>query len=99
IGVVVFFLAFLGIFLAKGKTRRWLLIASGLALLLSWGKNFSILTDLFINYFPMYDKFRAVSSFQVIIELCFPLLAVLGLYKIFSEKIYFVEKKKALIYT
>lgn len=99
IGVVVFFLAFLGIFLTKGKTRRWLLIASGLALLLSWGKNFSILTDLFINYFPMYDKFRAVSSIQVIIELCFPVLAVLGLYKIFSEKISFEEKKKALIYT
>jgi len=49
------------------------------SLALSWGKNFSILTDFFIDYIPFYNKFRAVSSIQVILELCFPILAALGL--------------------
>lgn len=99
IGAVVIFLAFIGAFLLRGKHRRWLLIGSILALLLSWGKNFSLLTNLFIDYFPLYDKFRAVSSIQVIIELCLPILAVLGLYKIFSDKVSVSDKKRALLYS
>ena len=55
-----------------------------LSLLLSWGKNFSILTDFFIDYIPMYNKFRAVSSIQVILELCVPALAILGMYQFFK---------------
>lgn len=99
IGAVVFFLAFLGIFLLKGKHKRWLIAGSIMALLLSWGKNFEGLTNLFIDYFPLYNKFRAVSSIQVILELCLPILAVFGLYHIFSEKNSFEEKKKALLYS
>lgn len=99
IGAVVIFLAFLGVFLLRGKHRSWLLIGSILALLLSWGKNFSLLTNLFIDYFPLYDKFRAVSSIQVIIELCLPILAVFGLYKIFSDQVLATDKKRALLYT
>src|SRR5690606_29540471 len=99
IGAVVFFLAFIGFFLTKGRHKRWLIAGSIMALLLSWGKNFEILTNLFIDYFPLYNKFRAVSSIQVILELCLPILAVFGLYHIFSEKKTFEEKKKALLYS
>jgi hypothetical protein len=99
IGAIVLFLALLGIFLLRGKHRQWLVAGSIMALLLSWGKNFGFLTDLFINYFPMYDKFRAVSSIQVIIELCIPVLAIFGIYKIVSTKIPKEEKINALKYT
>jgi hypothetical protein len=54
------------------------------ALVLSWGKNFAILTDFFIDTIPMYSKFRAVSSIQVILELCFPVLAIMGLQSFFK---------------
>ncbi len=99
IGAIVLFLALLGIFLLRGKHRQWLVAGSIMALLLSWGKNFSFLTDLFINIFPMYDKFRAVSSIQVIIELCMPVLAIFGIYKLVSSKITNEEKINALKYT
>ena len=79
IGAVVLFLFLLGILLVKGRAKWWLVGASALALLLSWGKHFPLLTDLMIDYFPLYDKFRAVSSVQVILELCAPVLAVLAL--------------------
>ena len=68
------------------------------ALLLSWGKNFSALTDLMIDYFPFYDKFRAVSSIQVIIELIIPLIAALGLYKIFEGQHQKTMSHKKIIY-
>ena len=54
------------------------------ALVLSWGKNFPAVTNFFIDYIPLYDKFRAVSSIQVILELCFPVLAVMGLQSFFQ---------------
>ena len=57
-----------------------------ISLLLSWGKNFPILTDVFIDYFPFYNKFRAVSSIQIILEFCFPVLAAIGVYTIAKEK-------------
>ncbi len=84
LGAVVFFLFILGLILVKGKYKWWLLAGSIMALLLSWGKNFPGLTNFMIDYFPLYNKFRAVSSIQVIIELCVPLLMVLGLVKIFN---------------
>ncbi|MCG2461372.1 YfhO family protein [Flavobacteriaceae bacterium F89] len=93
IGAIIFFLFVLGLFLVKGKTKWWLLGGTILSLLLSWGKNFGFLTDFMIDYFPLYDKFRAVSSIQVILELCAPVLAVLGLTEIFKPS---VESKKKL---
>lgn len=99
IGAIVFFFALLGIFLLRGKHRQWLVAGSVMVLLLSWGKNFGFLTDLFINYFPLYDKFRAVSSIQVIIELCIPVLAIFGIYKLVSSKITKDEKLNALKFT
>ena len=79
IGVSVFFFALLAVFYVRSPLRNALLVGVLFSLVLSWGKNFSILTDFFINYIPFYNKFRAVSSIQVVLELCFPLLAALGL--------------------
>ena len=94
IGAVVFFLFVLALFLLKGRIKWWLVAGSIISLLLSWGKNFNFLTDFMIEYFPLYNKFRAVSSIQVILELCVPLLAMLGLYQ-FSKNTQ-AENKKPL---
>lgn len=79
IGATVLFLFVLSLFLVRGRVKWWLVGGTILTLLLSWGKNFGLLTDLFIEYFPLYNKFRAVSSIQVILELCIPVLAIIGL--------------------
>lgn len=85
IGASVFFLFLLSLFVVRGPFKWWLLISFMLSLLLSWGKNFPFLTNLFIEYFPFYNKFRAVSSIQIIIEFVVPLLAVIGLNKFLSD--------------
>ena len=85
IGIIVFLLAVFAMIILKGPLRNALVIASVLSLILSWGKNFPIVTDFFIYYVPFYNKFRAVSSAQIILELCIPVLAVLGLQKIISD--------------
>jgi hypothetical protein len=84
IGIVVFFLAILALFIDKRKIKYVFLSGSIVALVLSWGKNFPVLTDFFIDYVPMYDKFRAVSSIQVVLELCIPVLAIMGLQSFFK---------------
>jgi hypothetical protein len=99
IGAVVIFLAVLALFLVKGRIRWWILSAFFLSLLLSWGKNFPLLTDIFIEYVPLYNKFRAVSSIQVIIELILPILAVVGLHQYFNNFINSEVKKKALLWS
>lgn len=96
LGAVIFFLFVLGLFLVKGKHKWWLLIGSLLSLVLSWGKNFSVLTDFMIDYFPLYDKFRAVSSIQIVLELCVPILAILALKKLFMDKVPQGDKMKSL---
>lgn len=85
VGVTVIFMAFLTMFFVKSRLRNGLLLGIILSLLLSWGKNFPLLTEFFIDYFPLYNKFRAVSSIQVILEFCFPVLACLGLYRLFQK--------------
>ncbi|MEL7268817.1 MAG: YfhO family protein [Bacteroidota bacterium] len=96
VGAVVFFLFFLGLFLVKSKHKWWLLGGAILSLLLSWGKNFSLLTDFMIDFFPLYDKFRAVSSIQVVLELCIPVLGILGLREIYRRKVKNKELLKGL---
>lgn len=86
IGAVVFFLFVLALFHDKRKIKYAFLAGAIFSLLLSWGKNLSILTDFFIDYVPMYDKFRAVSSIQVLLELCVPVLAIMGLQSFFMEQ-------------
>ena len=96
IGAVIFFLFFIGFFLLKGPIRNWLFAATVFSIVLSWGRNFEILTNFFIDYVPLYNKFRAVSSIQVIAELCVPILGILGLKALFSLEITSAEKKAAL---
>ncbi|WP_431167433.1 YfhO family protein [Tenacibaculum halocynthiae] len=96
IGVILFFLFFLGVFLVRGRLKYWLVSATIFSILMSWGKNFEVLTNFFIDYVPLYNKFRAVSSIQVIAELCVPLLGVIALKEFFSSKVSSEEKKEAL---
>ena len=96
IGIVVFFLFILSIFLVSNRNKYWLLSSIIISLLLSYGKNLSFLTDIFINYFPFYNKFRAVSSIQVILELCVPVLAIYSLHTIIYKNITTKELKNAL---
>jgi len=87
IGALFIFLFVLALFLVKPKFRNWLLAATIFSIVLSWGKNFSFVTNFFIDYVPLYNKFRAVSSIQVIAELAIPLLGILGLKELLSSKI------------
>jgi len=96
IGAIVFFLFFLGIFLVKGKLKQWLVAATVFSILMSWGRNFEVLTNFFIDYFPLYNKFRAVSSIQVIAELCVPILGILALKQFFSPEVTKEDKLNAL---
>ena len=79
VGAFVLFLFVLGLFIVKGPMKWALLVATVLSILLSWGKNYMGLTDLFIDYMPMYAKFRTVASILVIAEFTIPLLAMLAL--------------------
>lgn len=99
IGAVVFFLFIFGLFNDKRKIKYVFLAGAVLSLFLSWGKNLAVLTDFFIDFVPMYDKFRAVSSIQVILELCIPVIAIMGLQSFFvSDKDeQYLNLKKAAI--
>jgi len=96
VGAIIFFLFILGIFLVDGKKKWWLLSGAILSLLLSWGRNFPLLTNFMIDYFPMYNKFRAVSSIQVVLELCLPVLGMLGIWELFKSSVEQKEKLNAL---
>lgn len=96
IGAILVFLFVLGILLVKGKLKKWLVATVIFSILLSWGKNLNFLTDFFIDYMPMYNKFRAVSSIQVIAELAVPLLGILALKEFFSTDSASELKLKAL---
>ena len=98
-GAVVCFLAFLGFFFAPKKYKYWILGASVLTIMLAWGSNFLIVSDLFIDFVPLYNKFRAPSSILVVVELLFPLIAIVGLYSFFNNKNLTTEyKQKILMY-
>jgi len=79
VGAIVMFLFILGLFLVKGVEKWWLLFAAILSIMLAWGKNFMPFTNLFIEYFPGYNKFRAVTMILVIAEFCIPLLGFLAM--------------------
>ena len=94
VGAFVMFLFILGLFIVKGPMKWALLAATVLSILLSWGKNFMGFTDFFIDYVPMYNKFRAVSSILVIAEFTIPLLAMLALKEVVSTPSVIKERKK-----
>lgn len=96
VGAVVIFLFVFALFLVRGRLKWWLVGGTILSLLLSYGKNLPFLTDFFIDYVPLYNKFRAVSSIQVILELCIPILAIFGLVRLFNDFDKDEKKFKAL---
>lgn len=85
VGAFVLFLFVLGLFIVKGPMKWALLGATILSILLAWGKNFMGFTDFFLDYVPMYAKFRTVASILVIAEFTIPLLAALALKQIVDE--------------
>lgn len=94
-GAFVLFLFVLGCFIVKGPLKWALIGATLFSITLSWGKNFMPLTDFFIDYIPMYSKFRAVSSILVIAEFTIPLLAIFALKRILEEPGIIRENLKA----
>ena len=90
-GAIVCFLFVLGLCIVKGPYKWALLVATLFSVLLSWGHNFMPLTDFFFKYFPMYDKFRAVSSILIVAEITMPLLGFLAVKAIMDKE---VDKKK-----
>jgi hypothetical protein len=85
VGAFVLALFVLGLFIVKGPVKWALLAGTVFSILLSWGKNFMPLTDFFIDYVPLYNKFRAVSSILVVAEFCIPLLAALTVKEIIQK--------------
>jgi hypothetical protein len=94
VGAFVLMLFVLGLFIVKGPVKWALLAATVFSILLSWGKNFMGLTDFFIDYVPLYAKFRTVSSILVIAEFTIPLLAIMALKKIVDEPEVLTKKIK-----
>ena len=96
VGALIFALFVLGCIVVKGPVKWALLAVTILSVLLSWGHNFMWFSDLFIDHFPMYNKFRTVASILVIAEFTIPLLAVLALHKVFTEEDFLKKHKIAL---
>ena len=93
VGAIIFFLFVLGLIIIKGLEKWWLLAATILSVMLAWGKNFMPLTTLFLDIFPGYNKFRAVTMTLVIAEFCIPLMGILALRDIFNGT---TERKNVL---
>ena len=98
VGAFVLMLFIFGLFIVKGPLKWALLVVTILSVLLSWGRNFMPFTDFFIDYIPMYAKFRTVSSILVIAEFTIPLLAMLALKKIVDEP-QILKKQAPWLYT
>lgn len=84
-GAIIIFLFILGLLIVKGSLKWGLLLATILSLALAWGKNFMPLTDFFMDYMPLYNKFRAVSMTLIIAEFTIPLLAILALWELIKN--------------
>ena len=96
VGAFVLFLFVLGCFIVKGPLKWALIGATFFSIVLSWVKNFMPLTDFFIDYVPLYNKFRAVSSILVIAEFTIPLLAIFALKRLLEEPEILKQEKKPL---
>ncbi len=94
VGAFVLFLAILALFVVRTPLKWALLVATILSLLLAWGRNLMWFTDFFIDYVPLYNKFRTVSSILVIAEFTIPTLAVLGLLEFVREPQRFINEER-----
>ncbi|MES2274555.1 MAG: YfhO family protein [Bacteroidota bacterium] len=99
-GAVVCFLFVFGLIVVKNRLKWWILGTVLLTMFLSFGRNLPFLSDLFFNYFPLYNKFRAVESILAVASLCFPLLAFLAVQEIIDakDKTYILKKLKLTLY-
>ena len=86
VGAIICFLFVLGLLIVPGPYKWALLVATLFSVTLAWGRNMMWLTELFFNYFPMYNKFRAVESILVVAEITMPLLGILALQQIVDKK-------------
>ena len=97
-GIVAVFLFFLGAFLVQGNVKWWLLIGGIFMVMLAWGKNF-FLNDIFYDYLPLFNKFRAVTMAFGMGQLCVAVLAALGLQRLVDGEIAIDKKKRALMFS
>jgi hypothetical protein len=99
-GAIVCFLFIFGLFVIKNRIKWWLLATVILTMLLSFGRNFSLVSDLFFDYFPLYNKFRAVESILAVASLCFPIMAFLAIDEAIAnpDKKFLFSKAKIALY-
>ncbi len=93
-GAIIIFLFVFGLFIVEGRMKWVLLTGTLFSLMMSWGKNFMPLTEFFLDHFPAYNKFRAVSMILVVAEFTIPLLAILAINKILKNPDFFKHKIK-----
>ena len=96
VGAIVCFLFLLGLLIVPGPYKWALLFATLMSIFLAWGKNMMWFTEFFFNYFPMYNKFRAVESILVVAEITIPLLGFMGLQKILSGEVEWKKLRNSL---
>ena len=99
VGAIVCFLFLLGLLIVPGPYKWALLFATLMSIFLAWGRNMMWLTELFFNYFPMYNKFRAVESILVVAEITMPLLGFMGLQKIVNGEVEWPKLRNSLFIT
>ncbi len=99
-GAGVCFLFVFGLMIVRNRIKWWLLATVILSMLLSFGKNFTLVSDLFFNYFPLYNKFRAVESVLVLTQLAFPILAFLAIKEVLQtkDKVFILKKLFLALY-
>ncbi len=97
VGAIVCFLFLLGLLIVPGPYKWALLFATLMSIFLAWGKNMMWLTELFFNYFPMYNKFRAVESILVVAEITMPLLGFLGVQQIVEGKVEWSKLRRSIM--
>ncbi len=96
LGAIVILLFFMGLFLVKGPMLWWIVGSSILALMIGWGRNFSIFNDLMFDYFPLFNNFRAVSMSIGLTQLLCGMMGILALQEFFGQEKTKAEKRKAL---
>ena len=94
-GSIVIFLFVIGLFLVRSSIKVWIILATIMSIMLAWGKNFMPLTEFFLDYFPGYNKFRAVSMILIIAEFTIPLLAFIALDKFLFDKDKLIKDMKS----
>lgn len=96
-GIICLFI--LGLFIVKDRLKWWILSAVVLTLLLSFGRHFPLISDLFFDYFPMYNKFRAVESILIILSILIPLLAIMAVNELINRGDEVAQLDKKVLYT